>query len=415
MAAGSQDRFGIVARTFHWAIALLVLALLSVGFFMTGMEFSPQKLEIYGLHKSFGILVLMLAALRLVWRWTHKPPPALETHQKWEKSLSKFIHFALYAVIFAMPLSGWLMSSAGDFRNSFFGLFEMPDLVAKDQPLFKIMRDVHGWIAYAIIALVGLHVAGAFKHHFIDRDETLKRMTYGRMGLGGGAVLAVLAFGLLAAPIILTGLDYMNEQAPDNVVAAAVAVDQESRDIRPAMQNPAVATVWNIDKAQSTIRFEATQYGEVFSGEFKNFDGQITFDEANLAASRADITIDISSIDTGSDERDGQARDAEWFDIVQYPQARFTSSVFESLGGNRYQVSGNLTIRGLTMPVSFPFVLQIAEAEHGPDFAQMDADLSLNRLDFGVGQGQWANAETIGNEVKLTIHVMAEENITAPE
>ena len=124
------DTYGTIARFFHWAIALLVIMLIIVGLYMVGLEYSPDKIKLYGWHKSFGLLVLWLAGLRIIWRAISHPPEENLEHQTWEKLCAKVAHALLYIAIIGMPLSGWIMSSAGEYPVPFFGM-EMPDLVSK--------------------------------------------------------------------------------------------------------------------------------------------------------------------------------------------------------------------------------------------------------------------------------------------
>ena len=111
----ARNRYGLGAKFFHWSIALLIFGLILVGFYMKGLPYSPDKLQIYGLHKSFGLMVLWLASVRIVWRQFVKPPLALDTHKNWEKILAKITHIFLYIAMIGMPLTGWLMSSAGEY------------------------------------------------------------------------------------------------------------------------------------------------------------------------------------------------------------------------------------------------------------------------------------------------------------
>lgn len=165
-----------MAKGFHWVVALLILGLLAVGFCMEDLAPDPFKFQIYGIHKALGIAVLALAAARLVWRIVNIVPASPPHHKTWEKILSRCADYALYALMFAMPLSGWAMSSAGGHPVGFFGLFELPPLVGKDPDLGKAMNALHGTLAWALIGVLSLHAAGALKHHFIDRDDTLRRM-----------------------------------------------------------------------------------------------------------------------------------------------------------------------------------------------------------------------------------------------
>ena len=170
------SQYNILSKLFHWTIAALILGLLVVGFYMEGLERSPFKFEIYGWHKSFGLLVLWLAGLRIIWcSFTQKPKP-LETHKPWEKALSKAMHIFLYVAMVGMPLSGWFMSASGGHSVSFFGL-EMPNIMAENKAINSLSKQTHNWLGYILILAIMLHVIGALKHHVIDNDMTLRRMS----------------------------------------------------------------------------------------------------------------------------------------------------------------------------------------------------------------------------------------------
>lgn len=172
----TKNSFGTVTKLFHWSMALLVIGLLAVGLYMTGMELSPDKFKVYGLHKSFGIVVLALVFLRVLWRILSTQPDALPTHKKSEKILAGLAHLGLYCGMIVMPLTGWLMSSAKGFSVSVFNSFTLPDLIKPNEQLAKLFTDIHELAAYTLIAVIVLHFAGAIKHHIIDKDVTLKRM-----------------------------------------------------------------------------------------------------------------------------------------------------------------------------------------------------------------------------------------------
>lgn len=175
----TTDRYGVVAQGFHWIVALCVIGLLIVGLLMTDMKPGPDMFKVYALHKSIGITVLGLAVLRLLWKISNPHPHSLPTHQKWEKFLAALVHVFLYFAIIGMPLSGWIMSSAKGFPVSVFGWFTLPDLVGQSEQISKLANQFHELTAYALIAAIGLHFAGAMKHHVIDKDSTLRRMIPG--------------------------------------------------------------------------------------------------------------------------------------------------------------------------------------------------------------------------------------------
>lgn len=402
MFRNTPESFGAVAKALHWVVAALIFILLSVGFIMTAMDFSPAKIQIYGLHKSFGILVLVAVVLRAAWRFGNPKVRDLETHMAWEKILAKIAHTLLYIAMFAMPMTGWLMSSAGDFPATFFGLFDLPPLVAKDEALFEVFRVAHTVIAFVIIVVVGLHVAGALKHHFVDRDRTLKRMTTNGLGLAGGAVLALVAGALLALPFGLGTKKYLLD-------VQSAGEQEQVQVVAEGADKSAHLHQWVIKPESSSIAFEVTQSGEAFAGKFDTFTATIVFDPEHLETAKALVSIDIASINTGSADRDNQARGAEWFNSNQHPQAVFETESFTRTGANQYVAKGHLAIRGVKLPVELPFTLDIAGDAQGKT-AKMQAELTLNRLDFGIGQGQWQSAETMGNPVKITLRVEAWQN-----
>ncbi len=390
------QKYNAGARGFHWATALLILGLLPAGFYMVVMEFSPFKLQIYGLHKSLGLTVLILAVFRILWRGFFKPPSSLGTHKAWEKALSKTIHIVLYVAIVMMPLSGWVMSSAGDFPVTFFGLFDVPNIVPKNENIFETSRSVHTVLGFIIVGCLGLHIVGALKHHFIDKDATLARM-------GGHVVYGFL--GLAALGVV--GVIWITPSKPKEVSDEVSQIQNAQAEVAFADLAEGALRDWVIDSVQSTIGFSYRQYGSVVQGAFESFEGRVVFDPDDLSAAQAEIRIQAASIKTGSDDRDLQARSGLWFDAQTYPDIVFTSERFVALGPNRYEVFGTLKIRDAALPVSFPFNLEIQELDDGRKQAVMNGELVLQRLDFGVGQGQWQGTDAIANEVNVTLVVHA--------
>ena len=162
------------------------------------------------------------------------------------------------------------------------------------------------------------------------------------------------------------------------------------------------AGAWTIDKAQSTLGFTGTQTGTPFKGRFTQYDAQISFDPQNPAAGHAVVTIDVASATTGDKQRDEAMPDADWFAAKQFPQAKFEATGFRSLGGNRYEAAGTLSIRDVDKPVVLPFTL----TQNG-DTATADATLTLTRTDYGVGQGAWSTGEWVALDVDVTLHLVA--------
>jgi cytochrome b561 len=150
---------------------------------MADLPLSPRKLELVSYHKWIGVTVLALMCLRLVWRLAHRPPP-LPTMPAWQRRAAVGVHWALYALLLAIPVSGWLYSSAAGVPTVYLGLWQLPDLVAKDKALADLLRLAHVALNFALLALVVVHVAAALKHHFVDRDGLIVRMWPGRTYFG---------------------------------------------------------------------------------------------------------------------------------------------------------------------------------------------------------------------------------------
>jgi cytochrome b561 len=169
-------RYGRTAAGLHWLTAAAVLGMIGVGLWMVGLPIGRQKLVVYGWHKWIGLAIMVLTIVRLVWRWTHAPPPLPDRLARWEQQAAPFVHGLLYALLLAMPLSGWLMTSAAGLPVFWFGLFQVPDLVDRDPALFDLFRGIHHWLSRALIVLLVIHIGAVVRHDVLRRDGVLRRM-----------------------------------------------------------------------------------------------------------------------------------------------------------------------------------------------------------------------------------------------
>ena len=170
------NRYTRTAITLHWAIALLIFTAFPLGVYMHDLPLSPNKLQLYSYHKWIGVSIFLLAMLRISWRITHRPPPLPSGMPQWEKIAAHATHYLLYVLIFAIPLSGWLMSSAKGVQTVWFGVLPLPDLVSRNKELGELLKEVHESLNFLMLGLVLAHVGAALKHHFIERDDILVRM-----------------------------------------------------------------------------------------------------------------------------------------------------------------------------------------------------------------------------------------------
>jgi cytochrome b561 len=178
-ARNSPVRYGWVAQALHWGVVVLLVVQVTLGKIADGLPVGLERLVTMSRHKSFGITILGLAIIRLAWRWLD-PPPLPTRMPRWQEVAARLNHWALYVLLFALPLTGWLMSSAANRPASWFGLVQLPDFVAPDERLEEAFEAAHEFLVNALFALVGLHVAAALKHQFVDRDGLFLRMLPGR-------------------------------------------------------------------------------------------------------------------------------------------------------------------------------------------------------------------------------------------
>ena len=179
-----STRYSLVAIVLHWLLGLALIGMVVMGVYMADLPFSPQRLKLYNWHKWAGVVILALSAWRLLWRLTHRPPalPARidQAMPGWQRVAFHGTHHLMYLLFFAVPLLGWAYSSAKGYPIVWFGVLPLPDWVPVNDALANVLKPLHALAAYGLIGLVGLHVAAALKHQFIDRDGLIDRMRPGR-------------------------------------------------------------------------------------------------------------------------------------------------------------------------------------------------------------------------------------------
>ncbi len=172
----ADGRYSLIARLFHWSLALLVVAQFAVAWTMPEIERGTPPTGLVGWHLSIGAAILAVAVLRLGWRLIHKAPPPPMTLAPAMQTLSRVVHVLLYVILILLPLMGWANAAARGWSVTLFGVIPLPALVAKGSALGREMGDIHGTTAIVFLVLIGLHVAGALYHALVLRDRTLQRM-----------------------------------------------------------------------------------------------------------------------------------------------------------------------------------------------------------------------------------------------
>ena len=171
-----SDRYPGMSIALHWLMAIAIIAGFVIGQIMVDMRLSPAKLQLVSYHKWLGVTVFLLAVTRLVWRWWRPPPPPLPGQPAWQLRAAATTHAMLYLLMFAIPLTGWMFSSATGVPTVYLGVLPLPDLLERNAELKDLLKTIHAGLNRALLVLVVLHVLAALKHTFINRDGTLGRM-----------------------------------------------------------------------------------------------------------------------------------------------------------------------------------------------------------------------------------------------
>ena len=170
------DRWGVVSQAFHWLIVVLLVVMAYLGLTMTDLPTSAHKANVYALHKSIGLTILALVVLRLAWRLYAGRPHEVDGMPPWQQRIASLTHAGLYLLLFAIPLSGWVINSTSGFPLRWFGLVHVPAIAPRDKALNALSKDVHEVLFWTLVAVAAMHAAAAVYHHRIQRDATLVRM-----------------------------------------------------------------------------------------------------------------------------------------------------------------------------------------------------------------------------------------------
>ena len=171
-----NTHYTATAKGLHWLMALMILGLLALGFYMEDLPLSPEKLQFYSWHKWAGVTVFVLVWLRLLWRVAHRPPAYPPSMWGLQQGLAHSGHLVLYVLMIVIPLSGWLMSSAKGVQTVWFGVLPLPDLIGRDKALGKQLAELHSALNIGFLLLIGGHAAAALFHHLVHKDDILRRM-----------------------------------------------------------------------------------------------------------------------------------------------------------------------------------------------------------------------------------------------
>ncbi|MFC3229532.1 cytochrome b/b6 domain-containing protein [Marinibaculum pumilum] len=412
----TRDTYGRVAQCLHWLTAALILTLLALGLWMEDLprETAAEVDRVvfyYGLHKVIGIATLAVVLVRIGWAIANPHPGLLNAGRRLEAFAASAIHWVLYGAILLMPVSGWLYhaSHAGSAPILWppgLDLGQGLPLVPKSHELSRFFGELHAALAWVIIAAIVLHVGGALKHAVIDRDETLRRMLpFARPPQAEPPAAQprrlppLAAAGLLFVVILAFAGWSASSTAPQDAGGAQLAAaDGTAADGNAADGAP--AGNWIVDPQASSLSILVQLMGSSVGGAFGSWEADIRFDPDDLPGSRVVVTIDTASLTLGDVSE--QATGPAYLDSAGHPTARFEATTFRRLAEGRYEAVGDLTLRGVTAPVTLPFDLAI-----DGDTARMNGRTRLDRLTFAVGAEAMPDDDTLGFPVDIVVEVTA--------
>lgn len=414
-----RERYSGIAIVLHWALALLLLFQLGLGWSLEDLPNSTRFVA-FQFHKSVGILILVLSLARLLVRLIVPRPgaegaPAL-------KLLAAAVHWLLYFVMIVGPITGWIIVSSARVKlpTLLFGTIPLPHLPVS-HAWAEPAETIHGLIGWLLAGLFVLHVAGALRHHLL-RDDLIGRMLPASLGrrpaLSVAVVVALLAcLGAFAAGLFGYARAGGKTPAPAPVASptpaeAPTPVPEASAAASPTPSPSASASAAATDAAVpvrswkvapgGTLAFRTDYSGEAINGRFTRWTADIQFSPDDLEHSKIAVDVDLASVSSGDSERDDTLKGDDFFGVAAHPKARFTATRIRKQGSG-YVADGTLALAGASRPVPVAFTLKI-DGTH----AQASGTATVKRLAFGVGKGQWSDPGTIPDAIAVTFRFAAD-------
>ncbi len=386
MAIGNSPiTYGAVTKAFHWLTAVLILTMIPLGFVAKNMAAAlndpaiqpdPASISLtatlFSVHKTLGVSLFFIALARIIWALTQPKPGLLNGHNRPEAWLAETVHWLLYSLLVLVPLSGWFYHAATTgFAPIWWPFGQDLPFVPKNHALADLMAALHYLLQWVLIGVLSLHVAGALKHHVMDRDATLRRMlpgecaarpTRAQPGHFLPAVTAVVLWlGLLGSASLLGWIPLPHS---DNAAAQVEMLEEINSD-------------WQVQSG--TLAITIKQLGSDVTGQFANWEADISYEEeadAKGKQGKVSIIINVASLTLGSVT--SQAMGAGYFEMQTYPVARYEADIISVDGG--FVTKGTLTIKDKSVPLDIPFDLQITGGE-----ATASGHATVDRRDFGMG------------------------------
>ncbi|WP_428515880.1 cytochrome b/b6 domain-containing protein [Roseovarius sp.] len=423
--ANAHDRYGAVTKTFHWLTALLILSAIPLGLFANDLAHAVRNPDIattdadvsraaflFSLHKTIGVTVFFVALLRILWAMGQAKPGLLNGDKPVEARAAETVHWLLYGSLVAVPLTGWIHHAATTgFAPIWWPFGQSLPFVPKDDSLAHTFASLHHILNWVLWISLAAHVAGALKHHVIDRDATLRRMLPGRttaeptVRQPGHVLPAVAALVIWAAALGMgSALGYFSHETEpaqsaeaDTAEPAAETVSAETESADATAPAVTAENAWTV--TDGTLGLTVVQMGSEVTGQFEDWTADIVYDETADSEGRhgtVDVTVTIASLTLGSVTSD--AKGSDYLAAEDHPTATFSADIVSREAG--HVAPGTLTIKGNSVPVEMPFELTI-----DGDTATASGGLTVDRRDFGVGGQSEGN---VGASVDIRFELTAE-------
>lgn len=394
--SNNTDGYGSIAKVFHWLVALLIITAIPTGLVANGLpvdaENLPLKARLFSIHKTLGVAAFFVALLRILWALTQTKPALLNADKKVESFAAETAHWLLYASLVIVPLSGWIHHAATTgFAPILWPLGQNLPLVPKSEALAGFFAACHFLFTKVLGVTLVLHIAGALKHAFVDRDGTLRRMWFGK-----SPVLGLVSHPGTRAPIVTAAIIYLAALGGASAIAMTSDHTPVSPDPAPAVSE-APAGNWSV--GEGTLGISVDNFGAPVSGSFATWTAGIVFDETTPGAVKGsvEVKIDITSLTLGSVT--ANALGAEFLNATDYATATYQGDILTD--GDGYVVPGILTLKDVSAEVPLTFSLIIEG-----DTAIMEGTAEIDRLSFNVGE-TYPDQSTVGFAVDVAVALTA--------
>ncbi|MFO7759618.1 MAG: cytochrome b/b6 domain-containing protein [Roseovarius sp.] len=378
----SDTTYGSVTKTFHWLIALLILSNIALGWIASNMA---QEIErgagealidraslLFSIHKTSGVAIFFTALARILWAISQPKPGLLNGDRGLEARAAQTAHWLLYGSLVLVPLSGWVHHAAtSGFAPIWWPFGQTLPFVPRSESVSETAATLHFLLQWVMTGAIVAHIAGALKHHVIDRDATLRRMLPGRVSAQptarqpGHALPLVAALGIWGATI---------------GGASAVGMFEAPEKAAPSLAE--VESDWQVQ--DGSLQITVVQMGSEVTGSFDEWTADIAYSDTPDADGQhgtVEVTVAISSLSLGSVT--SQAMDADYFNEDDHPTARFAADLMAGDAEGAGKIAkGTLTIRDQSVPVEMPFEVAIEG-----DTATASGGLTVDRRNFDIGQG----------------------------